>query len=184
MIWLILSIGILLFFIILYNTLVSKKNKVNDAFSSIDVQLKQRYDLIPNLVAAVKSYMQHEKSVLEDITRLRAQAMGGTLSADEKIDLDNKISKALTNILVAVENYPQLKANQNFLQLQASLNEVEEKISASRRAYNAAVLDLNNAIEMFPTNIMASWMQLKRRAWFEIPETERKNVNVDQLFKS
>ncbi|MEW6534429.1 MAG: LemA family protein [Candidatus Auribacterota bacterium] len=172
-----------LFIIIMYNSLVGKKNKVNNTFASIDVMLKKRYDLIPNLVAAVKNYMKHEKSTLTEITELRAKAISPNISDEEKVDLDNKITGALGGIMVAVENYPDLKANQNFLQLQGAINEVEEQISAARRAYNATVTDYNNAVEMFPTNIMASMMKYKQKPFFAIPETERANVNVNQLFE-
>jgi len=181
-----LAIGVLiagvLYIVILYNSLISKKNQVQNVFASIDALLKKRYDLIPNLVATVQKYMQHERGTLTEITELRAKAISGTLSDDEKVDLDNKLTKTLGGIMVAVENYPDLKANQNFLQLQASLNEVEEQISAARRAYNAAVTDYNNAVEMFPTNILASMMNYQRKKVFEIPDTERQNVDVKDLF--
>ena len=168
--------------IALYNSLVAKKNQVNNAFASTDTLLKKRYDLIPNLVAAVKNYMKHEQKTLTDITEMRSKAVSAQLSPDEKVALNNQLSKAIGGIMVAVENYPDLKANQNFLQLQASMNEIEEQISAARRAYNAAVTDYNNAVEMFPTNIMASMMHYKQRQLFEITETERKNVDVGALF--
>ena len=168
--------------IILFNSLIGKKNQVTNVFGSIDALLKKRYDLIPNLVSTVQTYMKHERQTLTDITQLRAKAVSGNLSDDEKVSLDNKISKMMGGIMVAVENYPDLKANQNFLQLQASLNEVEEQISAARRAYNSAVTDYNNAIEMFPTNIMAGMMRYKRKNVFEITEAERKNINVGELF--
>jgi len=168
--------------VILYNSLVGKKNQVTNVFASIDTLLKKRYDLIPNLISTVKTYMEHERGTLTEITELRAKATSGQLSDDDKVDLDNKISKALGGIMIAVENYPDLKANQNFLQLQGSLNEVEEQISAARRAYNASVTDYNNAVEMFPTNIMASMMSYKLKKVFEIVEAERKNVNVKDLF--
>lgn len=181
-----LAIGVLiagvLYIVILYNSLISKKNQVQNVFASIDALLKKRYDLIPNLVATVQKYMQHERGTLTEITELRAKAISGTLSDDEKVDLDNKLTKTLGGIMVAVENYPDLKANQNFLQLQASLNEVEEQISAARRAYNAAVTDYNNAVEMFPTNILASMMNYQRKKVFEIPDAERQNVDVKDLF--
>jgi len=181
-----LAIGVLiagvLYIVILYNSLISKKNQVQNVFASVDALLKKRYDLIPNLVATVQKYMQHERGTLTEITELRAKAISGTLSDDEKVDLDNKLTKTLGGIMVAVENYPDLKANQNFLQLQASLNEVEEQISAARRAYNAAVTDYNNAVEMFPTNILASMMNYQRKKVFEIPDTERQNVDVKDLF--
>lgn len=176
-------VGILaLIAIVLYNGLVGKKNQVDNAFASIDAMLKKRYDLIPNLVATVKQYAAHEEGTLTKVTEMRAKALSGSLSTDERIELDNQISKAMGGIMVAVESYPELKANENFLQLQRSLNEIEEQISASRRAFNAAVTDYNNAIEMFPTNLMASLMSYKRRALFEIPEQERSNVDVGQLF--
>lgn len=168
--------------VFLYNSLVGKKNQVQNVFASIDALLKKRYDLIPNLIATVKTYMQHEKGTLTEITEMRAKAVSGALSDDQKVNLDNKITKALGGIMVAVENYPDLKANQNFLQLQGTLNEIEEQISAARRAYNASVTDYNNAVEMFPTNMVASMMNYKRKQVFEIAEKERKNVNVKDLF--
>ena len=180
------AIVVVLFFIcvMMYNSLVGKKNQVENVFGTIDALLKKRYDLIPNLVETVKTYMTHEKSLLTDITELRAKATTGGLSDDERVALDNRMSKTLGGIMVAVENYPDLKANQNFLQLQGSLNEIEEQISAARRAYNAAVTNYNNAIEMFPTNMMASMMNYKRKHVFEIPEEERKNVDVGKIFQS
>ncbi len=181
-----LAIGVLIagvfYIVILYNSLISKKNQVQNVFASIDALLKKRYDLIPNLVATVQKYMEHERGTLTEITELRAKAVSGTLSDDEKVDMDNKLTRTLGGIMVAVENYPDLKANQNFLQLQASLNEVEEQISAARRAYNAAVTAYNNAVEMFPTNILASMMNYRRKKVFEIPDAERRNVDVKDLF--
>lgn len=168
--------------VVLYNTLVGKKNQVENVFASVDALLKKRYDLIPNLISTVKTYMQHERGTLTDITELRAKATSGQLSDDEKVDLDNKISKALGGIMIAVENYPDLKANQNFLQLQSTLNEVEEQISAARRAYNATVTDYNNAVEMFPTNILAGMLNYQRKTVFAIPQEQRKNINVGDLF--
>ena len=170
--------------VLMYNSLVGKKNQVENVFATIDALLKKRYDLIPNLVETVKTYMKHEKSLLTDITELRAKATSGRLSDDDRVELENKMTKTLGGIMVAVENYPDLKANQNFLQLQGSMNEIEEQISAARRAYNATVTAYNNAIEMFPSNIMASMMNYKRKNVFVIPEEERKNVDVGKLFKS
>jgi len=172
----------LLIIILLYNSLINKKNQVLNAFGGIDAILKKRYDLIPNLISAVKSYMKHEAGVLTEITELRTKVVSGQLSDDEKVDLDNKISKSIGGIMVAVENYPDLKASQNFSQLQAALNEVEEQISAARRAYNAAVTDYNNATEMFPTSFFASLMEYKMKTLFEISETQRENVDVANLF--
>lgn len=170
--------------VFIYNGLIRKKNEVTNAFGGIDVQLKKRYDLIPNLVATVQQYAIHEKELLEKVTQLRAQAIGGNLTNDEKVAIDNQISGSLRSIMVAVENYPDLKASENFLNLQRTLNEVESQISAARRAYNAAVTNFNNGIETFPGNLMASMMNLSRKQVFEIPETERQTVNVKDLFKS
>jgi LemA protein len=176
-------IGVLvLFVVIVYNSLIAKKNQVANVFASLDAMLKKRYDLIPNLISTVKTYMQHEQGTLTKITEIRAKAVSGQLSDDEKVDLDNKMQQAMRGIMVAVENYPDLKANQNFLQLQGSLNEIEEQISAARRAYNASVTDYNNALEMFPTSIFASMMNYKTKTLFEISATERQNVDVGKLF--
>ena len=176
-----LVVGIIL--ILMYNSLVSKKNQVENIFASVDTQLKKRYDLIPNLVATVSKYMDHEKSLFTEVTKLRAEANKPNISDEHKIALDAKMTSALGSIMIAVENYPDLKANENVMHLQRSLNEVEEQISASRRAYNQAVTDYNNAIEMIPTNFMASAMNYKRKEVFEITEGERKNVNVKELFE-
>jgi len=181
-VWIILAV-IILFPVLLYNTMIAKRNQVTNVFASVDALLKKRYDLIPNLVASVKQYMSHEAGVLTQITELRSKAVSGNISDDEKVDINNKLSRMLGGIMVAVENYPQLKASENFLQLQGSLNEVEEQISAARRAYNAAVTDYNNAVEMFPTNIVASIGNFQLKKVFEISEEERKNVKVGDLFK-
>lgn len=168
--------------ILMYNSLIGKKNQVENIFAGVDAVLKKRFDLIPNLVASVSQYMEHEKSTLEKVTEYRAQAMKPGISDEQKIALDAKLTSALGAINIAMEAYPDLKANENVMHLQRSLNEIEEQISAARRAYNQAVTDLNNAIEMFPTNIVAGWMNLNRRAVFEITLTERQNVDVNALF--
>lgn len=170
--------------IVLYNGLIRKKNEVDNAFGGIDVQLKKRYDLIPNLVATVQQYATHEKDLLQRVTELRAQTLSNQLSTNEKVALDNQMSGALRNLMVSVENYPDLKANENFLNLQRNLNEVESQISAARRAYNAAVTSFNNGIETFPGNLMAGMMGLSRKQVFETPVTERKNVIVKNLFNA
>ncbi len=180
---LIVIVVVALIIVLMYNSLISKKNQVDNIFGSVDAILKKRYNLIPNLVASVQEYMEHEKSILKDITELRSKANKPNLSDDEKIELDTKVSSALHSIMVAVENYPNLKANENVMQLQRALNEIEEQISAARRAYNQAVTDYNNAIEMFPTNFMASAMNYKRKRVFEIQENERKNIDVKNLFE-
>lgn len=179
-------IALLLFLLIigLYNSLVRKKNDVENAFASVDVMLKKRYDLIPNLVETVKSYMKHEKLLLTELTEMRVRAMSGALPANRRVELENKITKGIAGVMVAVENYPDLKASQNFLQLQAAWNEAEEQISAARRTFNAAVTTFNNKVETFPSNIMAGIMGYKRRTLFEIPDLERQNVYAKNLFES
>jgi LemA protein len=175
-------LGIIAFVIILiilmYNSLIARKNQIENIEGSINALLKKRYNLIPNLVESVKGYMQHEKNVLEEITRLRSQAMK-TENLEQKAEIENKISSLLDKILINVENYPELKANQNFLQLQNTLVMVESEIAAARRAHNQAVTDYNNAIEMFPTNIIASIMHLKKKEVFEIPDNEKENIKVE-----
>jgi LemA protein len=166
----------------IHNGLVAKKNQVDNAFSGIDTMLKKRFDLVPNLVAVVKQYMQHEADTLIKIAQLRSQTMSGPPGSAERLALENQLTKVLGGLMVSVENYPDLKANQNFLELQGSLNEIEEQLSASRRFYNSAVTDLNNAIQMFPSSIFASAMRLTRRELFSIPEAERQNVNVRSMF--
>lgn len=176
---------VILLFIIaigLYNSLIGKKNQVENAMGGIDVQLKKRHDLIPNLVATVQQYMEHERSLLEKITELRTRALSGSVPEGERLQIETALSGALRSLMVSVENYPNLKANENFLHLQASLNEIEEQISAARRTYNASVTDFNNAIEMFPSNIVAGMMGLSRRMVFEAEESERQTPDVGQLF--
>ena len=179
---LIVLIIIAILLVLMYNSLIAKKNQVENIFASIDMQLKKRYDLVPNLVASVSKYMEHEKSILEDITKLRSQATKPNATRSDKIALDAKMSAALGSIMIAVENYPELKANENVMHLQHSLNEIEEQIAAARRTYNQAVTDYNNALEQIPTNFMANAMNYKQKQTFIISEIERKNVNVKELF--
>jgi LemA protein len=170
--------------VVLYNSVIAKKNAVANAFGAIDAMLKKRYDLLPNLVETVKTYMNYERDTLTKITELRTRAIDPNIPADQKIQLENQIGSAMRSIMVQVENYPELKANGNFLQLQASWNEVEEQISAARRAYNATVNNYNNAVEQFPTNIFARMMNYQLKTFFEIPDEERKNVSAKDLFKN
>jgi LemA protein len=181
--WIVIAIPVVIIVIVvlLYNSLIARKNQVMNVFSTVDVTLKRRYDLLPELILAVKTYMQYERSVLEEITKMRSQAISDRISDDEKIDLDNKITKALGGIMVAVENYPDLKASQNFLQLQREMTEIEEQIAAARRAYNAAVTDYNNAVEMFPTNLFAAVMSYKPKKLFEIESQESQPVIADKI---
>jgi LemA protein len=167
----------------MYNSLVGKRNQADNAFATIDALLKKRYDLIPNLVASVRQYMQHEAGTLTRITELRARATGGTLPPDEALAVNAQLGAALRGLMVQVENYPQLRATENFLQLERSLNEVEEQISAARRAFNAAVTEYNNAVQMFPTNLIAAATGFQPRKLFEVAEAERKTPDVGALFK-
>ena len=182
--WVVIIIGvvILLAVVFVYNSLIAKKNQIKNIFGTTDALLKKRYDLIPNLVATVKGYMQHEQNLLREITEMRAKAVLRPMSDDEQVEIDNKLSKMLGGIMVAVENYPDLKANENFMHLQRTMNELEEQISAARRAYNAAVTTYNNAVEMFPTNLAASAMGYKQKKVFEISPEQRENVDADKLF--
>ncbi len=166
----------------IYNGLIKKKNSVENSFSGIDIMLKKRYDLIPNLVEVVKTFMNHEKDLLTEITRLRSQAMQPNISSDEKVKLNNQISKTMGGIMVAVENYPNIKSNTNFLELQSSWENIENEISGARVFYNSTVLTLNNAIEMFPSNLVANFMKLYPREFFETPEEEKKNISAKELF--
>ena len=166
----------------IYNRLIYSRNMANNAFAGIDAYLKKRYDLIPNLVATVSRYAKHEKEILEEITALRARAIDGGTSNEERVEINNRLTKAMHSLNVAVEGYPDLKANSNFLTLQASLNEVEEQLSAARRAYNAAVNSYNNMTGMFPSNIVAMIMGFKSKAYFEVVETERENIDLKSMF--
>ena len=170
--------------VLIYNSLVARKNQVLNVFGTIDALLKKRYDLIPNLIATVKGYMQHERTLLAEVTEMRAKAISDRTSDDEKVELDNKVTKALSRIMLVVENYPDLKASDNFMHLQRTLTELEEQISAARRAYNAAVTDYNNAVEMFPASVVASMMNYKRRKFFEISEKERQVVDAGEHLRA
>lgn len=173
---------ILLWAISLSNRLTHCRNQADQAFASVDAYLKKRFDLIPNLVASVQQYMGHEKEVLTEITALRAQAMKPDLTEGEKIGIHNKMNRALRSVNVAMEHYPQLKSNENILQLQAALNEVEEQLSAARRAYNAAVTLFNNGVQLFPSCIVAAIRGFRPKAYFEALDSERANINVHELF--
>ena len=158
----------------MYNGLVRLKNRTDEAWSDIDVQLKRRHDLIPNLVNTVKGYAAHEKEVFEHVTEARAQAIsaGAGVPAD-KIQAENNLSGALKSLFAVAENYPQLKANENFLELQRELTDTEDKIMAARRFYNANARDLNIKIESFPTNLMAERLGFAKRDFFETEEGEK-----------
>ena len=153
----------------MYNGLVKLRNNRENAFANIDVQLKQRYDLVPQLVSTVKGYAAHEKDVLEKVTAARAAAMSAT-TIDEKVAADKAMSSALSGLKVSLEAYPELKANQNFLQLQTELSDIENKLAAARRFFNSATREFNNACEVFPSNILAGMFNFKRAAMYEATE--------------
>lgn len=177
-------IGLFIMYLVsIYNQLVRKKNQVDQAFSSIDVLLKKRCDLIPNLVATVKNYMKYEQKTLAQVTRLRSQVISSDISNEEKLRLEQQISRHLGNIINTIENYPELKANRNVSQLQSTLLEVEEQISAARRFYNSAVTEYNNAIEIFPNSLIAAKFNFQPTTVFRATEQDRQNVNVGQLFE-
>lgn len=180
-IFLLLACIISLLGVRIYNGLIYLKNQVSKSFSSVDVLLKKRWDLIPNLVAVVKSHMQFEQQTLAEITRLRSQVMSGGISDDQRLTLENQISRTMGNIVALIENYPELKSDRHVTQLLESLNETEEQISAARRFYNAAVTEYNNALEMFPSNLVASYLRYQQKELFVTPAEERKNVNVSEL---
>ena len=176
--WIILIIAVLLFLFIisLYNKLVTSRQKVKNAWSQIDVQLQRRFDLIPNLVETVKGYMGHEEGVLTELRTSWANAK----SVSEKAELDNELSGTLKTIMAVSENYPDLKANQNFSELQEELRSTENKISYSRQFYNDAVTMYNTRLETFPSNLVASVFNFKAETLFEAESAEaRKNVKVD-----
>jgi LemA protein len=162
-------------FVAMYNGLVRVRNQVKNAWAQIDVQLKRRYDLIPNLVETAKGYMKHERGTLEAVTKARnlAQQLSNA-GAGERSKAEGELSSALSRLLAVVESYPDLKANQNFLALQEELTSTENKISFSRQYYNDSVLNYNNKIQMFPTNIMAGMMGFKANEFFEVTLPEER----------
>lgn len=160
---------LVVWFIAMYNGLVKLRNNRENAFANIDVQLKQRFDLVPQLVNTVKGYAGHEKEVLEKVTAARAAAMNAS-TVDEKVAADKALSGALAGLRVSLEAYPELKANENFLQLQNELADIENKLSAARRFFNSTTRELNNACEVFPSNIVAGMFGFKRAPMYEATE--------------
>jgi LemA protein len=167
--------------IVVYNGLVRLRNGAQNAFATVDVQLKQRCDLVPNVVAAVKGYMQHERQLLERLTALRTLAVGGGLSDQKRLGIDTQMSGLLQRLMLQVENYPELKANQNMELLQRTLNEIEAQIGAARRTYNACVTDLNNALQSFPTNLVAPGLGFTEKPLFEAAAADRAVPDVNAL---
>jgi LemA protein len=167
-----------------FNSVVAARNAVDKAFASVAVMLKKRFDLVPNLVDGVQRYLEHEAEVLEEVTRLRAEAASGELSPERAAALDGQLGRALSRLLVTAESYPELKASENFQQLQRALNEVEEQISAARRAYNAAVKDYDDALHMFPTNVLARLAGFTARPYFEAPAGHDERPDVGAQFRA
>ena len=181
MLWIILIIVVVIiaFIISTYNGLVQSKMKVDNAWSQIDVQLQRRFDLIPNLVETVKGYMAHESDVLEKVTSLRS-SWTNAKTVEDKASIDSSLSSTLKTIMALSENYPDLKANTNFMNLQDELSKTEDKLSYSRQFYNDTVTKYNTQLEVFPSNIAASLFGFKPEALFEVDNAEaRKNVKVD-----
>lgn len=181
--WIVLAVVAVLALIVvaMYNGLIRLKNRVEEAWSDIDVQLKRRYDLIPNLIETVKGYAAHESGTLEKVIQARNSAMQAQSSGDHKAqaEAENQLSSTLKSIFALSENYPDLKANTNFLELQRELSDTENKIQASRRFYNTNVRDFNTKLQIFPTNVMAGMLGFKARDFFEIEDAkERENVKV------
>lgn len=168
---------VVIWFISSYNRFVSLRNRVEEAFSTMDVYLKKRYDLVPNLVETVKGYAKHESSTFENIVNARSMAMGAQ-SLEERAKGENMLTGTLKSLFALAENYPELKANQNFLDLQGQLSVIENDIMNSRKYYNAIVREFNIAREAFPSVIVANIMHLEKKKMFEIEDTERQNVKV------
>jgi len=179
MIWIIaIVVVILLWLMLAYNGLVQTRNRAQEAYSDINVQLKRRYDLIPNLVSTVQGYAAHEKTVFENVTNARSNAMQAT--GPSRAGAENQLSGALKSLFAVAENYPDLKANQNFLSLQNELTDTEDKIQAARRFYNGMVRDLNTKIQVFPTNIFANMFGFIRMDFFgnDLSDAEKQPVQV------
>lgn len=163
----------LLVLVLIYNGHVNRRNAVDYAYASIDVQLKKRWDLVPNLVNTVKGYATHERDLLENITLARQQASGTHDASAERFGHERQLDSGLPRLIAVAESYPELKADKQFLNLQRNLTEIEAQISAARRAYNASVMDYNNGVDMFPSSIIAAMFGFKRRQHFETQASER-----------
>lgn len=177
--WVIVGILALiaLYIILTFNSLIMLRNRVENAWSQIDVQLKRRYDLIPNLVNTVKGYMKHERGVLTEVTKMRSKLISGSMS--EKARASDLITNALKTLFAVAENYPKLQASENFKMLQEELAGTESKIAFSRQFYNDNVMSLNNKIQQFPSRIIASMLNFKEREFFKSAESEKKAIKVE-----
>ncbi len=178
--WIILAIiaAVVIWVIAIYNGLIRLKNRVDEAWADIDVQLKRRYNLIPNLVETVKGYATHERELFTKVTEARAKAMQAG-SVEDKAQAENMLSQTLKSLFAVAENYPELKASENFAKLQDELTDTENKIQAARRFYNGQVRDFNTKIQVFPNNIIAGMLGFKPREFFELEGEEREPVKVD-----
>ncbi len=180
-IFLVLALIVLMAVYGMYVSVMKARNKTQEAFSSIDVQLKKRYDLIPNILKIAKKFMEHERGLMEEIVSLRSKAMGvsNDLSESEKkFALDKQINAKLGQIMVAVENYPELKSDQTMVQAMNAFQDAEEHIAAARRFYNSAVLELNNKTDIFPTSIIAAMCGVRRQQFFETDEVSRQSIDA------
>ena len=179
--WIYIILGIVailaIYVIATFNDLTKTRNRVDEAFATMDVYLKKRWDLIPNLVETVKGYMKHEKSTLEEIVELRNKTYD-KMTEEDKVDVNNKLTQVISKLFALAEKYPDLKANQNFMDLSVQLTKVEDEIANSRKYYNGAVRNLNDKVLMFPGNMIAGMLGFKTRKMFEAAETERENVKV------
>ena len=180
-------IGIIVVIYVLYASLIKKRNKVEESMSGIDVQLKKRYDLIPNMLHMASKFMEHEKSLMTELTELRTRALQNTFvgSPKEKMELENMLQQKLQEFKVSLENYPDLKSNQTMIKAMDSMNEVEEHIAAARRFYNANVNELKNAVDIFPSSVIAKMLGINydKTPFFEIAEVERKTIDSREFFK-
>lgn len=174
----VVAIVLVLFVIVVYNRLVTLRNYVKEAFSTMDVYLKKRWDLIPNLIEIVKAYAGHEKSLLEDVAKLRSGNYSD-MSDNDKIDTNKKLGESLSQIIAVVENYPDLKANEHYAKLMEELTSIENDIANSRKYYNGCVRILNNTAEIFPTSLIAGVFGIKSAKMFEITEGERQNIKTE-----
>ena len=168
---------VLIYFGVTYNSFVKLNNTVKEAFSTMDVYLKKRWDLIPNIVETVKGYAKHEKSILKEIIELR-NSIYDDMPANEKFEANNKLSQGINRLMAIAEAYPNLKANENFKDLSQQLTKVEDDIANSRKYYNGSVRIFNNKVQMFPSNIIARMLGFKEQKMFEASEEERKNIQV------
>ena len=171
----------------MYVSLIRKKNKVKESMGGIDVQLKKRYDLIPNILVIANKFMEHERGLITEITNLRTKASNLRADRDtisKKLDLDTQIANKMGQLMVNVENYPQLKSDQTMIQAMQTYSEVEEHIAAARRFYNSAVNDLNNSVEIFPSSVIASALNIKAYPFFEVEESAKKSVNAADFFRN